>query len=147
MDPVASASCSDGGHASAHPFRTGAYQRRWVAFCIGAAVFIVATVIEWFGQEQGWSHFNMLLASNSGAGLLAGLFVLKIMVHAAERRERMQRNLQAIGDLNHEIRNALEVIQLSARYMEHREAVEQITYSVERIARVLREMDRRSPMN
>jgi adenylosuccinate lyase len=116
-----------------------------LAFCIGAAVFTVATLIEWFGRDQGWSVSKMLLASNSAAGLLAGFFALKLMSHAAERRERVRRNLETIGELNHEIRNALEVIQLSARYMDHHQAVEQITNSVERISRVLREMDRRTP--
>lgn len=73
-------------------------------------------------------------------GVLVGLLLYRVMDQAYERRAAVLERLQIIGRLNHQIRNALHVISLSAYSTQNKHAIDTIGQSVERISRSLREV-------
>jgi len=70
-------------------------------------------------------------------GLSGGLAVWVLLVSNRERRERVRKDLERIAELNHEIRNALQVISYS-QYDANLERRNLVTESVTRIDDVLR---------
>lgn len=90
--------------------------------------------------NSGVSPFGIMLAGAALAGLLAFGFTYRILSQWHERRETLRRELQIIGDTNHHIRNALELIQLSAQTTHDQQVIAQISVAVERIQWVLREV-------
>jgi hypothetical protein len=82
----------------------------------------------------------MALMSDIIAGTLAGFFIFMMLRNIRERRLVILRRLAAIREMNHEIRNALELIQLSAYSTRHQQAIASITDAVDRIQWTLREI-------
>jgi hypothetical protein len=106
----------------------------------GFLVCGTAAMWEWIAMREGWSLLPMALVSNVIAGTLTALFVFVVLRNARERRLAMLRRLMAIREMNHEIRNALELIQLSAYSTHHQQAIATITNAVDRIQWTLREI-------
>ena len=106
----------------------------------GFVVFGTAAMWEWIASREGWSLLPMALVSDVVAGTLSGIFIFAVLRNTRERRLAMLRRLKAIREINHEIRNALELIQLSAYSTHHQQAITTISNAVDRIQWTLREM-------
>jgi hypothetical protein len=106
----------------------------------GFVVFGTAAMWKWIANREGWLLLPMALVSDVVAGTLAGLFVFVVLRNTRERRRAMLRRLIAIREMNHEIRNALELIQLSAYSTHHQQAIATISNAVDRIQWTLREI-------
>lgn len=106
----------------------------------GFLVFGTAAMWQWIASREGWSLLPMAMVSNVIAGTLAGIFFFMVFREIRERRLLMLRRLTAIREMNHEIRNALELIQLSAYSTHHQQAIAAITDAVDRIQWTLRDM-------
>jgi hypothetical protein len=106
----------------------------------GSVVFGTAAMWEWIASREGWSLLPMAMVSNVAAGTLTGIFLFMVLRKIRERRLLTLRRLTAIREMNHEIRNALELIQLSAYSTHHQDAIVAITDAVDRIQWTLREM-------
>jgi hypothetical protein len=106
----------------------------------GFLVFGTAAMWEWIASREGWSLLTMALVSDIVAGTLSGIFVFAVLRNTRERRLAMLRRLKAIREINHEIRNALELIQLSAYSTHHQQAIATISNAVDRIQWTLREI-------
>lgn len=106
----------------------------------GAGVFLGAFLVERHFHHQGASALPMIAGSNALAAAVTALLVVRISYGAIERREALRQRLHAIADINHHIRNGLEVIQLSAHRTEDQRAVLAISNGVERIEWTLREI-------
>jgi hypothetical protein len=106
----------------------------------GFVVFGTAAMWEWIATREGWSLLPMALVSDVVAGTLAGIFILAVLRNTRERRLAMLQRVKAIREINHEIRNALELIQLSAYSTQHQQAIATITNAVDRIQWTLREI-------
>jgi hypothetical protein len=106
----------------------------------GFVVFGTAAMWKWIATREGWLLLPMALVSDVVAGTLAGLFVFVVLRNIRERRLAMLRRLTAIREMNHEIRNALELIQLSAYSTHHQQAIATISNAVDRIQWTLREI-------
>ncbi len=111
-----------------------------VAVLIGLVVYGAVGASDWAMYDAGFSPFRVMLGSDAVAAILAFTFSLKLMRDAKKRRETMRRRLRIIGDANHHIRNALEVIQLSAQTTHNQQVIAQISVAVDRIQWVLREL-------
>jgi hypothetical protein len=111
-----------------------------IAVGVGACVFCVIGAADWLMFDAGLHPFGIMLGSDALAAILAFGFTYRIACHARERREALRRELKVIGDTNHHIRNALELIQLSAQTTHDQQVIEQISVGVERIQWVLREL-------
>jgi hypothetical protein len=111
-----------------------------LAVFAGFIVFGTAAMWQWIASREGWSVLPMALVSDVTAGTLAGIFLFMVLRNIRERRLLMLRRLTAIREMNHQIRNALELIQLSAYSTHHQQAIATITNAVDKIQWTLREM-------
>ncbi len=106
-----------------------------VALLCGALVFIITAALQFFLAAFGCPARVLLWATDAIAGILAFLLTLRL---ARERRQFLTERLRIVAALNHGIRNALELIQLTAHMTHDAEAIEQIGGAVEHIQRSLR---------
>jgi len=90
--------------------------------------------------DAGIQPFGIMLASDALAAILAFGFIFHIVRSWHHRRETLNRELRIIGDTNHHIRNALELITLSAQTTHDQQVISQISVAVDRIQWVLREL-------
>jgi len=104
-----------------------------------AAIFVVTLLLHWLLGEQ-----FRLLARESIADLISALVVgyLAYLTLQAERHrmERAAAELKMIADMNHHIRNALDMLTLSAYSTDDKAAVAVIQKATERITWTLREV-------
>jgi signal transduction histidine kinase len=116
-----------------------------MAAAVGALVFAVTALFQWLFAHLGWNVAVMLWVSDAMAGLFAGLLSLRLMNNARERQQAVAQRLRMVAEMNHEVRNALELIQLSAHMTHDQETISSIGTAVERIQRTLREVLDESP--
>lgn len=106
-----------------------------VALVVGAIGFGFDMVL---GRE-GVSRTDLLLLSNVLTGVVAAFLYHQLNRTDRERRLAVQQQLRTIAEMNHHIRNALQVITY-ASLQDRADSVELIRSSVERIEWSLREV-------
>lgn len=114
-----------------------------ILFLSGLAGFVVfgtAAMWEWLASREGWSLLPMALVSDVIAGGLTAVFIYTVLRNLRQRRLAVLQRLSAIRQMNHEIRNALDLIQLSAYTTQHKQAIAMIKDAVDRIQWTLREI-------
>lgn len=111
-----------------------------VAFFIGLIVFVILALIESFMLGVGFSPSGVLMGSAAAAALLTFGLTLMLLLQVHDRREALREQLRVIGETNHHIRNALELIQFSAHTTHDQRVIESISGAVDRIQWVLREL-------
>jgi hypothetical protein len=127
------------------PARESLWSRRTglLSLLIALLVSAIGVLLDRLLLKEGVSRLDMLIASNSITGFFAaGLFYQ--MVHGEKaHRELMRARMKTIAELNHHIRNALQVIRFWGA--QHRPALDSmqlqlINDSVDRIEWALREV-------
>jgi hypothetical protein len=111
-----------------------------MAFGAGILVFCMIGGADWLMYDAGIQPFGIMLASDALAGIVTFAFIYLLMRRWHDRREIVRRELRIIGDTNHHIRNALDLIQLSAQTTQNQQVISQITGAIDRIQWVLREL-------
>lgn len=105
-----------------------------------AFVFLFAGGTKYFAVAVLWRfHAERWLLRGQDVvltGLLASSFFATLLVAFASRREFVRTQIQVAATLNHEVRNALEVI-LGSEYLPESEQAHAVMQSVERINRTL----------
>jgi len=90
---------------------------------------------------EGVPRWEVVLLSDLVTGALAAALVLVLSERAAQRERLVNARLQVIAEMNHHIRNALQVIQFhSAANPANEAAARQVKESIERIQWALREI-------
>jgi hypothetical protein len=84
-------------------------QRALVGFAVGAFIFLSGGVLDWFVTRQYLPPISLMLAG-AAVALAVGLLVFQILTDIQERYQAMLDRLRRIAELNHHIRNALQVI-------------------------------------
>jgi len=115
---------------------------RLVLICVGLGMLV------WgfgFGFDRllardGVTRTEILVTSNGLTGLIAGFLFYNLALKERIRREIIRDRLHVIADMNHHIRNALQVITYATAVGKDDESVEMIRSSVERIEWTLREV-------
>jgi len=115
---------------------------RLVALCVFVMVLVWAVG---FGFDRllardGVTRSEILLTSNGLTGLVAGYLFYTLALNERMRREQMRERLRTVAEMNHHIRNALQVITYATAVGKDDESVELIRNSVERIEWTLREV-------
>jgi hypothetical protein len=90
--------------------------------------------------REGVPRVQVLVASNILTGIAVGLLYLQLRRIEGERRRAIQRQLRTIAEMNHHIRNALQIITYATAAKDQTESVDLIRTSVERIEWALREV-------
>jgi hypothetical protein len=114
-------------------------QRALVGFAVGAFVFLSGGVLDWFVTRQYLPRISLMLAG-AAVALAVGLFAFQMLTHIQERYQAMLDRLRRIAELNHHIRNALQVIAYHNVPERDERAIQQVNAEVVRIESVLREV-------
>ena len=114
---------------------------RGVAICLAVVSFLLTQGLHWllFPVDDLDILWRRMVA-DALASIIIGVLAYRVFRNLVERRRALYERLQLIAELNHHIRNALQVIQFSAQTTQTDEAIGQIDESVRRIAGVLREL-------
>ena len=110
--------------------RTSRVQRALVGCAVGAFTFLSGGVLDWLS----------LMLAGAAVALAVGLLVFQILTDIQERYQAMLDRLQRIAELNHHIRNALQVIAYHNVPERSERAIQQVNAEVVRIESVLREV-------
>lgn len=89
-------------------------------------------IADHFGLQHDLIYVNDVLSTVVIAGL--------VVVYERRRRKRIEERLEIIAQMNHHVRNALQLISLSPHAKEREENVALIQQAVERIEWALREV-------
>jgi hypothetical protein len=103
-------------------------------------VAAVGLLFDWLLVREGVSRFEMMIVSNTLTGIVAAGLFSQIIQRERERRALLRQRLQVIAEMNHHIRNALQVISFSAAQERDQKTVEMVRGSVDRIQWALREI-------
>jgi signal transduction histidine kinase len=114
-------------------------QRALVGFAVGAFIFLSGGVLDWFVTRQYLPPISLMLAG-AAVALAVGLLVFQILTDIQERYQAMLDRLRRIAELNHHIRNALQVIAYHNVPERSERAIQQVNAEVVRIESVLREV-------
>ena len=90
--------------------------------------------------RDGVTRTEILLTSNALTGLVTGCLFYTLALNERVRRDLMRDRLRTVAEMNHHIRNALQVITYAAEVNKNDASVEMIRNSVERIEWALREV-------
>lgn len=114
-------------------------QRALVGLVVGAFIFLSGGMLDWFVTHQYLPRISLMLAG-AAVALAVGLLVFQILTDIQERYQLMVDRLQRIAELNHHIRNALQVIAYHNVPERSERAIQQVNAEVVRIEGVLREV-------
>jgi len=119
--------------------RTSRVQRALVGCAVGAFIFLSGGVLDWFVTRQYLPRISLMLAG-AAVALAVGLLVFQLLTDIQERYQAMMDRLQRVAELNHHIRNALQVIAYHNVPERSERAIQQVNAEVLRIESVLREV-------
>ncbi len=114
-------------------------QRALVGFAVGASIFFSGGVLDWFVTREYLPRMSLILAG-AAVALVVGLLTFQILTDIQERYQAMVDRLRRIAELNHHIRNALQVIAYHNVPERSERAIQQVNAEVVRIESTLREV-------
>jgi len=82
----------------------------WIAVLIGFFAFILGLLQDAFLTLEGFSRWSLIVISDVVTGTIAGLLFYQFAKNVKSRHEMMRERMRTIAELNHHIRNALQVI-------------------------------------
>jgi hypothetical protein len=92
-------------------------------------------------RQERWGFMSMAVLSDAVFGLIAFALLLPLLRYSRQRRQSMVQRLEVIDEMNHHIRNALQVIAFNARPTARNESeLNEIKEAVNRIHWTLREI-------
>ncbi len=107
--------------------------------CVVLLVWLVGFSFDRLLARDGVTRTDILLTSNALTGIVAGFLFFSLANNERLRRKFVRERLNTIAEMNHHIRNSLQVITY-ATAAGSEESVELIRSSVERIEWALREV-------
>lgn len=115
---------------------------RLVALCllVMVLVWLVGYGLDRLLAHDGVTRVDILLITNGLTGIVAGLLFYSLTNYERLRRNLIRNRLRTIAEMNHHIRNSLQVITYASATGKTSESMEMIRNSVERIEWALREV-------
>ena len=112
----------------------------WILIALtgGVSTFALTELFHWLFDPDPERIYTRMAADALSGAVVAGLAVV-VALYAWERRQQTARQLQMISELNHHIRNALEVI-VGSQYAPDSERARLVLQSVDRIDQTLDEL-------
>lgn len=114
-------------------------QRATLGLAVGAVVFLSGGVLDWFVTRQYLPRISLVLAG-AAVAMAVGLLVFQILTDVQERYQAMVDRLRRIAELNHHIRNALQVIAYHNVPDRSERSIQLVNVEVLRIESALREV-------
>lgn len=110
------------------------------AVIAGLVMFVIGVGMDMMVVREGETRLIAFAVSDGLAAAVAGILVYRLLQYEQERRKRLRHKLAVISDMNHHVRNALQVISFHAYSNADREQIEAIRESMERIQWALKEI-------
>lgn len=107
---------------------------------VGLAVAAITMATDRFFYNSGQSPIIMMSASDVLAGLLVALLLIGILGRIVDRTAAVKARLEMIKEMNHHVRNALQVIAYSAHSIQDEQAIAMINDAAQHIDWALREI-------
>lgn len=82
----------------------------WVAFIVVVVVSGLGYLLDRFLVLEGMPRSEMLLLTNALTGIVAGAFIYSLAKQEKAVKQLLRERVKTIADLNHHIRNSLQVI-------------------------------------
>jgi hypothetical protein len=111
-----------------------------LCFCVMLLVWIVGFGFDRLLARDGVARIDILLTSNALTGIVAGFLFYSLTNIERLRRKTLRERLRTIAEMNHHIRNSLQVITYATATQKNNDSMEMIRSSVERIEWALREV-------
>ena len=114
-----------------------------VSLLVAVIVSLIGILLDWLLVKEGLPRLDMLIFSNGLTGLFAGGLFWQMAREAKASRDLVAERMKTIAELNHHIRNALQVIKFLG--MQNRSGLDAVQLqlindSVDRIEWALREV-------
>jgi hypothetical protein len=109
-------------------------------FVFSAFVAGVGFIFDRLLLREGVPRIGVLILSNLLTGLVAGALLLQNKIRAQERQRLLQERLQKISEMNHHVRNALQVVAFYKHMTEDAKVARLIEESIQRIEWTLEEI-------
>lgn len=114
-------------------------RRALTSLAVGASVFLAGGVLDWFVTRQYLPRISLMLGG-AAIALAVGLLIFQLLTDIQERYLAMLDRLRRIAELNHHVRNALQIIAYH-NALEHAGAgATDVRTQIERIESALREI-------
>lgn len=81
-----------------------------VALCVGLFAFTLGFLQDEFLAQGGWSRWTLIVTTDVFVGLIAGVFFFAFARAEKRNRELLRERMRTVAELNHHVRNALQVI-------------------------------------
>jgi hypothetical protein len=120
--------------------RASILQLRMLAIGLGIAVFVISLALNFVFYKEGVFPITSFAVSDGVAALACASLFVQFLNSTIERRRAVRRRLRIIAEMNHYIRNALDVIQMSAHTTHDANAIAAINDAVSSIDWTLREI-------
>jgi two-component sensor histidine kinase len=106
----------------------------------GLVMFIIGVGMDMLVVREGETRLFAFGISDALAAAVAGILVYRLLEYERERRERLRQKIAVIADMNHHVRNALQVISFHTYSGADKEQLEAVRDSMERIQWALKEI-------
>jgi signal transduction histidine kinase len=103
-------------------------------------VFLIGAGLDWVILHENESRRIAISVSDALAALIAGALVFRLLQYERDRRRHLRQRLEVIAEMNHHVRNALQVISLSTYSSADQQHLAAIKESVNRIQWALKEI-------
>lgn len=112
-----------------------------MAVVAALTLFVISTGLDYFLlHDEHDSRVVIIEGSDALLGVVAGVLIFRLLQYERERRKRLRQKIAVIADMNHHVRNALQVISFTAYSTADKEQIEAIKESMERIQWALKEV-------
>ena len=111
-----------------------------LAAVFGGLMFLVSFALDWFMMHEHDTLRSAIEASDLLAGTVAAILFFLFLRVQRERRAMLRQRVEVIAGMNHHVRNALQVISLSAFSSADQQQLIAIRESMNRIQWALREL-------
>jgi hypothetical protein len=111
-----------------------------LALIAALLVFFIGAGMDWMVLHESASRAIAIEVSDLLAAGITGLLVFRLLQYEGARRRQLRQRLETIAEMNHHVRNALQVISLSTYSSADQQQLAAIKDSVGRIQWALREI-------
>ena len=111
-----------------------------MALVAALAVFVIGMGLDIALLREHETQRVTIEISDAMGGLVAGALAYRLLLYERERRARLRQRIAVIADMNHHVRNALQVISFHAYTNADKEQFEAVKESMERIQWALQEV-------
>jgi hypothetical protein len=111
-----------------------------VAVTFGLVMLAASLGFDWLLVRHRGTTYLTVVISDVFVGLLAGMLAWTLLGYELKERDKMEKRIEVLNEVNHHIRNALQTVAMALPRVEEQRAVEDLRVAIERIRWTLQEV-------